>query len=169
MAVIKKKKQEKPKRLKAVDVELAVVNYFNPRTCLIVPNVWWGMFDHECDLLIVTKAGFAWEIEIKVSVADLKLDKNKRHGHLDKKIKDLYFAMPDYMESHIEHVPAHAGIILVKQNRQCTMLRKPKSAPKPYKFTDEDRFRVARLGALRIWGLKKKLMKRDIEEGSVKL
>jgi len=162
MIKVQKAKKEKRKTMKAIDVELAVVEYLNPRANLIVPNVFWGMFDHECDLLVVTRAGFAWEIEIKVTPADLKKDKEKRHQHLDKKIKDLYFAMPYYMEKYVEHVPEHAGIILVRQSGRCQLFRKPKSIPKPYRFTDEDRYRVARLGALRIWGLKKKMAKQEV-------
>jgi len=146
--------------MKAIDIEIAVANYFNIRQNLIVPNISWGLFIHECDLLVITKAGYAWEVEIKVSRSDLIKDKEKRHGHFDKRIKDLYFAMPEAMEKDIEHVPERAGIILVNDRLRCKTLRKPQSNKNAIPFTDKEKFQVARLGALRIWGLKKKLTKR---------
>ena len=64
--------------MKAIDIELAVSNYLNPRTNLIVPNVHWGMCLHECDLLVITRSGYAWEVEIKVSRVDLIKNKEKK-------------------------------------------------------------------------------------------
>ena len=145
-------------KLKTIDIEIAVATYLNVRTNLIVPNISWGLFLHECDLLVITPAGYAWEIEIKVTKADLIKDKEKRHGHRNRKIKDLYFAMPDYLEPHIEHVPERAGIILVNKNLRCKTLRRPKSKKTPYRFSQKERYKVARLGSMRIWGLKKNIV-----------
>ena len=116
MAITRKSKSQK---LKAIDIELAVSGYLNPRQNLIVPNVHWGLGIHECDLLVITQAGYAWEIEIKVSKADLIKDGKKRHGHIDFRIKELWFAIPKYLEPHIEHVPKHAGIIVVDDKLNC--------------------------------------------------
>lgn len=145
-------------KLKSLDIELAVASYLNPRQNLIVPNVHWGLFMHECDLLVVTKAGYCWEVEIKISKADLVRDKDKKHNHFDHRIKDLYFAMPDYLaEFADDHVPPRAGIILVDQRKICRTVRRPKSSNSPYKFSTLEKYQVARLGALRIWGLKRKI------------
>jgi len=152
-------------KLKAIDIETAVANYFNIRTNLIVPNISWGMFLHECDLLVVTPAGFAWEIEIKVTRADLIKDKDKHHGHYNRKIKDLYFAIPDYLEYCIEYIPDRAGIIIVNERLRCKTVRRPILNKNPYKFSIEERYKVARLGSMRIWGLKKKLTKARAREG----
>jgi hypothetical protein len=166
MAITRKRKTghlkaRESNKLKAVDIELAVSEYLNPRTNLIVPNVHWGLDIHECDLLVITKAGYAWEVEIKVSKADLMKDGAKRHDHKDRRIKDLWFAIPKHLEPFIEHVPERAGIILVDGKYRCKKLRDPVSKKRPYKFSDEERYNVARLGALRIWGLKQKI--RDME------
>lgn len=157
--------------MKAIDVEIAVVNHFNPRANLIVPNVHWGMFIHECDLLMLSKAGYATEIEIKVSKSDLIADKKKKHGHKDERIKHLYFAIPKSLEAHTEHIPERSGIIIVSEKEwwgmeggirlkktylACDIIRSPQTQSK-YKFSDRERYELARLGALRIWGLKKKL------------
>jgi hypothetical protein len=142
------------------------MNYFNPRANLPIPNVSWGMFFHECDLLILTKSGYGYEVEIKTSRSDLIADKNKGHGHRSDKIKHLYFAIPYYLEKDIEHIPVRAGILIITDKNDRTKpavicLRKPEVNCN-YKFTEKERFQLARLGALRIYGLKKKI--RDFRE-----
>jgi hypothetical protein len=144
--------------MKTAEIEWAVAHFFNPYKKLIVPNISWGLGLHECDLLILSNSGYAWEIEIKVSKADLIADKKKMHGHYSDKIKDLYFAIPDYLKPYISHVPKRAGIILVYKNRRCKKIRNPISASHPYRFTKKERLKMAELGAMRIWGLKKKLL-----------
>jgi hypothetical protein len=58
------------KKLRAPDVELAVARFFNYRINLIVPNIYWGFgLNYEADLLIISPAAFATEIEIKVITA----------------------------------------------------------------------------------------------------
>jgi hypothetical protein len=161
--------------MKTPEMELALVEHFNPRVNLIVPNVHWGFGNYEKDLFIVTKAGYAYEIEIKVSKSDLKNDLRKRHRHLDYKnrIKHLYFAIPEKLKDSIHYVPTVAGIFIVKrqdQNRptlrskfmkhHCELIRAPKLLSK-YKLTDKEQYQIARLGALRIWNLKAKLFKED--------
>jgi len=87
------------------EMEIALAEYFGIRQNLIVPNVSWGMDSHECDLFILTPAGYGWEVEIKVSKADLFKDKHKRHRHNSSKIKFLYFAIPEYLERYIDEIP----------------------------------------------------------------
>jgi len=45
--------------MKSLDIEIAVMEYLGTRTNLIVPNVSWGMDLHECDILSLSKAGYA--------------------------------------------------------------------------------------------------------------
>lgn len=146
-------------KLKTVDIELAVVEYFNPRTNLIVPNISWGMFLHECDLLILTKNGCAYEVEIKTSAVDLKKDLEKKHMHNSSKIKKLYFAIPDYLLKYQDFIPERAGILTIggKGDEPHCYKEREAQAWSKYTFTDKDRYQVARLGAMRIWGLKRKL------------
>ena len=158
MTIVASKSNGKPAKLKAADIEVAVARYLNPRQNLIVPNVHWGLNIHECDLLVITQAGYAWEVEIKVTKADVVKDKEKRHQHFDGRIKFLYFAIPKYLESCISHIPKRAGIIAVGSDLTCRTLRNPETNAK-YKFSDAERYQVARLGALRIWGLKEKIKK----------
>jgi hypothetical protein len=99
--------------LKAAEIEIAVARYFHPRVNLVVPNVSWGMGLHECDLLVITRAGYAYEVEIKISKSDLKKDREKRHCHVSSRISRLYFAIPKELENCIDYVPERAGIISV--------------------------------------------------------
>lgn len=149
-------------------MEIAVGNFMNWRTNLIVPNVSWGMFQHECDLIRISRLGYCTEIEIKVSKSDLIKDKQKYHGHCDKKINYLYFAIPDYLIDHIEHIPERAGIIIVTQkvvmlrgkySHKCKVLRSPKKW-NDYKFSDGEIKKLLELMAMRIWNLKTKLAKK---------
>lgn len=150
-------------KLTSLDIELAVVQEFNCRTKLIVPNVSWGMgFAHELDLLILTQAGYGWEVEIKISKQDLLRDKQKKHGHRSLKIKFLYFALPDYLLDFKDTIPERAGILSIESepgegySRRCETIRNPEANSK-YKFTEEEQLKLAMLGAMRIWGLKKQV------------
>ena len=148
--------------MRTLEMEIALADYFGIRQNLIVPNVSWGMDSHECDLFILTPAGYGWEVEIKVSKADLFKDKEKRHGHYSSKIKYLYFAIPDYLESYVDEIPFRAGIIIIRpvvdgDGYCCEKFSRP-IANGSYKYNDKERLMLARLGALRIWGLKKKIV-----------
>ena len=141
-------------KITTLEMEVALARYFGVRQNLIIPNIGWGIGIHECDLFLLTPSGYGWEIEIKISKADLFKDKHKRHGHFSTKIKYLYFAIPDYLEKYISEIPERAGIIIVKsKNWQCKKTREPQKNTN-YKYTTEERFQIARLGALRIWGFK---------------
>ncbi len=157
-----------PDKITTPEMECALANYFDYRQNLIVPNVHWGFgLYHECDLLIVSKAGYCTEVEIKVTRADLRADAKKSHGHESAAIKYLYFALPDYLEHCQEFVPERAGIILVRpkdnvpgvypHHPRCRRVRAPTCQKGGRKMTDGQRYKVARLGALRIWQLKQKL------------
>lgn len=154
-------------------MEVALASYFNYRVNLIVPNTYWGLgYDmHECDLLMVSRAGYVTEIEIKISRADLRRDAKKAHGHENKAIKYLYFALPTYLENCVDLVPERAGIILVRPGNnvpgvyphkpKCKRIRDPICRKHAQKMNDRERYKVARLGALRIWDLKRKLNGRE--------
>lgn len=140
------------------EIEIAVAEYFGIRTCLIVPNVSWGLTNHECDIVILTPASCLYEIEIKISKSDLIADKKKSHGHYSDIIKELYFAMPLKLIDNIEHVPDRAGILIVHENGRVELKRKPELNKYARKLTDQERYKLARLGTMRIWKLKKRLL-----------
>jgi len=147
------------KKINSLDIECAVADYFSPRVNLIVPNVSWGLIFYEVDLLVVTPSGYCYEVEIKTSRGDLKADLLKRHGHRSKKMRRLYFAIPDYMQKDVEFIPARAGVLVVStasncQRLPCKCIRDPENNAEARKLSDAERFQVARLGTMRIWTLK---------------
>jgi hypothetical protein len=155
------------------EMELSIVNtLFNIRKNIIVPNVSWGMFNHECDLLVLSEKHFATEIEIKVSKADLKADFKKWHNHRDKRIKYLYYAIPYYMENCIDLIPDYAGVIIVQEDRNhagyhvAEYLRKAVANTACHSpMSDKDVMQLTRLGCLRIWSLREKVksLKKELE------
>jgi hypothetical protein len=147
------------------EIEITLVKSLNPRLNMIVPNVHWALFNYELDLLLITKSGYAWEIEIKTSKQDLIRDKKKYHQHKDYKnrIKYLYFAIPYSLINEIHHIPEHAGIFVIAESlsgiRYCETLREPKTLGR-YKWSEKEQLKVARLATLRCWTLKEKLLEK---------
>lgn len=152
-------KVKKRKILITAEMEIILQSYFNISGNIIVPNISWGLGLHECDLLVMSKKGYLTEIEIKVSSSDLKKDMEKRHQHRSKKIKSLYFAIPWYLLDDKDYIPARAGIIVVSEKRQISIVRTPRTNKHARALTEKERFQFVRLGSFRIWSLKRKMWK----------
>lgn len=144
--------------VKTIEAEIAIAKYINPRVNLVVPNVSWGAGIHECDMLVITKSRYAWEIEIKVSKADLLKDKQKRHGHLSDRIRDFYFAIPKSLLACYPDIPGRCGILVIDENMRVKKVRDPIHNSNAIKWSDAEYANIARLGAMRIWGLKSKIV-----------
>lgn len=151
-------------KLHAGHIEIAVASLLNYRIYTIVPNVSWGLsLRHECDMLALDTKGRFTEIEIKISLSDLKADFKKGHNHSSKFISRLIYAIPfELLEKAFPLIPDHCGIIVVKTierfnttsyiaewQRQC---KHDKSKQKPDQKTIE---KFYQLGCMRIWSLKK--------------
>jgi hypothetical protein len=140
-------------------IELALIRsrYFDYRKDLIVPNVDWGLFHYEHDLVVLKASDYAYEIEIKRTLSDLKKDLEKSHKHVNNKIRKLYFAFPSKLAKHIKFVPIRAGIFVVNKEGKVYKIKEADVNKKAVRFTEEERYKLARLGALRIWNLKSNL------------
>lgn len=85
----------------------------------------------QADLIFVSRAQYATEVEIKTSVADWKADsKKKKWAGNRESVKYFYYAVPDYLESKIPAgLPRHAGIVIVHPGGQghdhCRVVRPP--------------------------------------------
>lgn len=139
------------------EIETAIAHFIGIRKNLIIPNISWGIGIHECDLFVLTASGYAWEVEIKVSRSDLVRDQYKSHHHEHNKIKRLYFGIPENITPHLHYIPENAGIIVVNIYGVCRKIREAKTTGN-YKFSEAERFKIARLGSMRIWSLKKKII-----------
>ncbi|NIQ92414.1 MAG: MmcB family DNA repair protein [Deltaproteobacteria bacterium] len=156
--------------MKAEEIEFAVARYFSWRRNVIVPNVSWGMgFRHELDLLVLTPAGYAYEVEIKTTLSDVIADKKKKKWSIylpydGNRISRFYFALPEniYAKS-IAHIPATAGILRIREVSNggplcCTKEREAKRNPNAQKFTTKERLDLYRLAHMRVWSMKEKLI-----------
>ena len=163
-------------KLTSADIEVAVANYFKPRVNLIVPNISWGMNLHECDVLILNSSNYAIEVEIKISKADIKADLKKRHGHNSDRIRRLFFAIPETLNTKdvIDLIPERAGIFAVSNRYpvyqtlpygdpkkisywmqpRCKVIRNAQINKNARPFTDMERINVGRLGMLRYWNIR---------------
>jgi hypothetical protein len=139
------------------EVEIAVARFFDYRINIIVPNVSWGLGLHECDLLIVSTKGYATEVEIKTSVADIKADLKKRHEHHSEKIRQFSFAVPEDLACS-QHLPTDCGLITVSPEMKCTVIRPPRINSKARRLTDKEINKLLHLGCMRIWHLKEAVM-----------
>lgn len=150
-------------KLTAKDIEYAIAKYINWRRNLIVPNVSWGLgFEHELDLAVVSKARYLKEIEIKVSLADLKADMNKKCWHVDKenRIKELWFAVPEELqEQALSILPETVGIYVVK-GKKVREVREAKAIPKARPLTEKEMEKLYHLLSMRVWAMRKSAMKK---------
>src|SRR4030043_1181553 len=141
------------------EIELQVALYFRPHINIVVPNISWGINIHECDVLVITRSNYLYEIEIKISKSDLIKDLKKTHGHNDyrNRIKKLYFSIPQKLVDAIDYVPSRAGVLVVEPDGRVDEYRKA-ITQKAIKINDNEKFQIARLGTIRIWNLKQKLI-----------
>lgn len=148
--------------MNSYEMELALARHFNPRINLIVPNVYWGLgFNYELDLIIITQSHYAWEVEIKTSISDLKAEKKKKFfAHCDNRIRRLYFAVPDHIHKEaISLIPEKAGLLIVNEALQVNTIRPPKINKSAKKMSEAEIKKLYELSAMRIWSLKEKLLR----------
>jgi hypothetical protein len=164
----KKTTKKKEQGITTIEMEDAISRFFGIRTHIIVPNISWGLPGmHECDMFIVKKSGYAVEVEIKRTKSDLLADFKKSHNHEDVRIREFYYALPEkLLETCEDLIPENAGIITCyrsqwsnRNNVYASIKRKAKIRKDSRKLTMEEQFKVAKLGTMRIWSLKKKIIK----------
>lgn len=137
---------------------------FEYRRYLCVPNS--NQFlDWEADLLVLSPSDWLYEIEIKSTLSDLKADiKKHKHnfvwGHsYYPLVWKMYYAMPLSVFEKVRDappIPNHAGIITIDESNEmlyerAKRQREAKPNPSARKLTDQERYKLARLGALRYW------------------
>ena len=165
--VTKKVTKPKVKEMTTIEMEEAISRFFGVRTHIIVPNLSWGFLNHEADLFIIKTSRYTIEVEIKRTRADLLADFKKKHDHSDVRIREFYYALPEkLLETCTELIPEHAGIISCYKSQwstrndiYATIKRKATVRKDARKLTQEEQFKVAKLGTMRIWSLKNKIIK----------
>lgn len=145
-------------------------NLFSFRRYAVVPNVSWGLgLDHEADLVCLSLSNVFHEIEIKVSLADLRADKNKRSGHYCRFIRHLWFAIPETeidTDIALGEIPEYSGLVVVRTwpcmdktiGYGTKIIRRPRPKRRPGEFKDPEQrtiIKFLRLGVLRMWTQKR--------------
>lgn len=131
------------------------------RHIAVVPNVSWGLIPWEADLLVLSKARYLSEIEIKISMADWKADLAKtkfrpdaysEYERPEKLVKFFWYAAPPELAKRFEEVGIAdtAGVLSVGDNK-VDVLRYAKANPKAEKFDDDKTMKLLRLSALKAW------------------
>lgn len=163
--------------VRCVDIEIAIMKEFDFRQNLIVPNVsnMMMLVPFETDMLVLTKSNYAYGFEIKISKSDLKADfKKPQHAKFDEphrvsgkrglerfysKFKYFNYAVPEQLkECALELIPDFCGLWIYakyeypKQSK-FYLEREPKKLF-DYKWSEKQRYELARLGAMRIYALK---------------
>ena len=95
------------RKITEYDAQAALYRMLGRQQKYLIPGVFFA--GCECDMLVVTKAGLMWEIEVKVTLADWRNDQHKRKWRVDqipdardrqwwqnerKKISRFYYAVP---------------------------------------------------------------------------
>ena len=137
---------------------------FEFRRYLCVPNSN-GFLSWEADLLVLSSSNWLYEVEIKSTVSDLRAD-IKKHKHnfvwgspYYPLVSKMYYAMPLSVYKKVSEappIPDHAGIITIDEDNEflherAIRQREAKRNPVARKLTPEERYKLARLGALRLW------------------
>lgn len=152
-----------------LEIEIAMMDYIGVRQNVIVNGIHWGITlgnrsMHECDLLSLTKSGYASEIEIKISKSDLLKDKKKKHNHFHKHIKYLWFAVPEKLKGiALEEIPERAGLYTLHkwEDGRITVHIEKHAIPRKnaVKWPNEERNDLMKLGTMRIITLKRQLLR----------
>lgn len=156
--------------MKTTEMETALMSHYGVRQNIIVPNVSWAFLHYEADLVILTGSNYATEIEIKVTKADLKKDKEKRHNHDSELFKYLYFAVPNKLtEFALTEIPEKAGLLEVIDRGEGyqRFVRQVKPAVlnnQHRQWKNHERSKLAEIGCMRILGLKEKINRYKISE-----
>ena len=150
-------------------LELAACYFLKFQQNDIVPNCYWGIpgLHYETDLICLRKSGWAIEIEIKATAADIKADLKKRHKHDSHLFKELWFCVPEELAED-PNIPERAGILAVHFSHKDKWLgsvyvtRRAKRNPHAIKWTPVLKEKLLRLGNMRTWSLKTSYVKRNI-------
>ena len=145
-------------------LQIAIARYYDTRKHIVVPNVSHAFFNHECDVLVLTASGYATEIEIKISAADLRKDFTKRKHQIKRpdQISRLFYCVPEkLLDLAMQIIPEQYGIItfrlyeplyaggperlLLKQQRQAE--KRLNSKP----WSDKDKVALLRNFHIKSW------------------
>jgi len=138
-----------------------VGSLFYCRRYVVIPNLSWGFLNHEADLIALSTSKILHEIEIKVSVADMKAELKKKHIHGDQRVSALWYAVQSEIAEQVKPMlPDRAGLVAVSvryssdwgRNVFVTkILKRPRLKNPTYKISAKEEYQLLRLGVMRMW------------------
>lgn len=152
------------RKLTEAIVQNLIANHFGIRNNIVVPNLYWGIdgIYYEIDLAVVSKKGYLREIEIKLTVQDLKRDAKKMHNHDSKRVSEVCYAIPEKLLKHLNLIPEKAGIIVIYNSGKVEVLSRGKLNRKAEKLNQEEILHLYQLINIRYWNLRSKIYKEEI-------
>ena len=157
-------------KLTVDEIQLALYysGIWNKRQDIFVPNLSWGLLNHEADLVILTKSGYLTEVEIKRSWEDFKADFKKEHEHKDEHVYYLHYCVPEsikdkvisFLEERYRYKLTRPSVLCYTEGGEIKIT--PGGWPNNggRRLFLEEQLTIARLGCMRIWNLKEKLTTR---------
>lgn len=155
------------------DIEISVMSHpmWNLRTMIAVPNVSWGLLNHEADILVISKSGYASEIEIKRSWEDFLADMKKTEHHVDERVYYFYYCVPAsiwgrVMNYLVDNKIPVTGVFVYTDERNAIPILYHAMVTKEGPIVPFERYNgkrklfleeiltVARLGCIRYWTLR---------------
>ena len=149
------------------------------RTNIMVPNLSWGLLNHEADFVSIDKNGYLTEVEIKRSFEDFKADFKKKNYHdTDERVSRFGYFVPksilkeciDYNNEHCKDVTFNGKPYFVfgftddgkVYNGEEHILKgnfSYSSNPKSRKLFLEEKLKVAHIGCMRNYPIGNKKIK----------
>lgn len=155
-------------QITTADMEVALATRRDSPVCFlnhrVVVNKCAWLFGHEADMVSVTSAGYGTEVEIKVSKSDFMADFRKQTTHDSPYIKNLYYAVPEFMKEYaLARLPENAGLLVVypaKPVGRVIVAKQAMPRKDAKKISDEMVAKMQYLMALRYWSRQQALRKK---------
>ena len=156
-------------KLTVDEIQIALRNsgIWNKRQDIFIPNLSWGLLNYEADLVIITKSGYLTEIEIKRSWADFKADFKKGHEHDDPRVYNFYYCVPESISARVaeflqeKYGAGRPSVLCVSEEGNIKHYCGGWPHRGGRKLFLEEQLPAARLGCMRVWNLKEKLIKQQ--------
>jgi hypothetical protein len=160
-------------------IELGLSYHFKPRQNINIPNLSWGLLNHEADFVSITKTGYLTEVEIKRSWSDFLADFKKRIYHKDERVSKFYYCVPASIKDKVtEYLKTNKiwtdGVFYFSETTfaddKAVMIQGPiiydnadfsKPVGTHRALTAEEMIHVGHLGCMRIWNLIGKLIQNN--------
>jgi hypothetical protein len=150
--------------------EAVVTDLFPIPRHVCVQNVSWSLLSYEADLLCMTDSRYLIEVEIKISLSDLKRDAGKakwRSRCFNEKVSRFYYAMPRSLWEKVsaQEAVGMSGVIVCwhdSKGRLCAKVEREAKRSQARSLSNKEAFDLARVGSFRAWSPQQKHRRRQL-------